>query len=113
VWGHIVTVVACYAHYVVTDTDGRKRVTSPESQMSASLNCLWWLEELDAADQEEAIAEVRDAAAVARATHDSTAIRQTLRAWAVTVETMRDVERRAILAGPGDDADFVEVDAPA
>lgn len=89
------------------------RLSETDNPSPASLGRLSWLAEFDADDRAEAIAELRDAVALAAAEQDTAPIRDSLRAWAVTAATMRDPLRRAVLTGPGDDSEFVEVDAPA
>jgi hypothetical protein len=77
----------------------------------AQLGGLAWLAELDPDDRNEALAELRDAIALAFTTGDPAVLRDVVHAWTTTVEVMRDPLRRAIHTGSSGD-DYVEVSEP-
>lgn len=77
------------------------------------LGGLAWLAELDVDDRAEAVAEIRDALAMAMNSKVSTPLRNTLHAWATTATVMRDPIRRAVHTHPADDCDFVDVEPPS
>ncbi len=76
------------------------------------LGDLAWLAELDVDDRAEAVAEIRDALAMAMNSKDSAPLRNMLHAWAATATVMRDPLRRAVHTHRADDSDFVDVEIP-
>lgn len=88
-------------------------LTSSEPVTPASLGALAWLAEFDDDDRREALAEIRDAVALAVAHADPEPLRETLHAWQTTAAVMRDPLRRAVLTSSPDDADFTEAAEPA
>jgi len=75
----------------------------------ADLGPLAWLSALDHEDQDDFIAEFRDALALAFSTSDVESVEICLREWKRTAAALSDPTRRAILTQPGDD-NYVAVD---
>jgi hypothetical protein len=77
----------------------------------ADFGQLAWLAAFDEDDRSEFFEELRDALALAESTRDATPVETCLRDWRTTAQALSDPQRRAVLAGPGDD-DYAEVARP-
>lgn len=91
---------------------GAEAAIRQERVRPADLGPLAWLSALDREDQDDFVAEFRDALALAFSTSDIESVEICLRDWKRTAAALSDPTRSAILTEAGDE-DYVPVERPS